>query len=95
MGGVDPAHYTGDFTCTPVTKKKILWLIDMEGVTVDKDANSQFCTGGCPTIVDTGTSLIGMPPSEAEALNRRLGAHKQLIVPNVSRRRGREGRGEC
>ena len=87
LGGVDPARYSGDFTCTPVIKKAF-WQIEMEGVRVDEEPYSRFCVDGCPAIVDTGTTLIGGPPAEIESLNIKLGAQQ---IPDVSRKEREEG----
>ena len=75
------------FTCTPVTKKAF-WQIEMEAVRIDEGMSSPFCVGGCPAIVDTGTSLLGGPPAEVESLNIKLGAQK-TPTGDVSKRAGR------
>ena len=92
LGGADPAYYTGEFTCTRVTKEGF-WQIEMDGVSVGGEAEEEeekLCKGGCPAIVDTGTSLIGGPADEVDELNRRLGAMKLPFLPAVRREGERE-----
>ena len=67
LGGDDPAHYTGEFTCTPVTKEGY-WQIKIDGV------GASLCRDGCQAIVDTRTSVIGGPPDQAVSLLIQLGA---------------------
>ena len=82
LGGDNPAHYTGEFTCAPVTKEGY-WQIKLDGVSVDEKSNL-VCRDGCQAIVDTGTSLIGGPPDEVKALYKKLGGFKIPFLPGVS-----------
>ena len=75
LGGDNPAHYTGEFTCTPVTKEGF-WQIKIDGI------GASFCRDGCQAIVDTGTSLLGGPPDEVRLLLKQLGAFR--FMGNVS-----------
>ena len=46
-------------------------------------SGGSYCQGGCPAIVDTGTSLLAGPSDQVSELNTHLGA-KPLISGEVS-----------
>ncbi|RVE43661.1 hypothetical protein evm_011701 [Chilo suppressalis] len=71
LGGSDPAHYRAPFTYVPL-ERAAYWQFRMQ--TVKTSTNRVFCANGCSVIADTGTSLIGGPSAEVEALNQALGA---------------------
>jgi hypothetical protein len=68
LGGIDEAHYTGDITWVPVTRRGY-WQHDMDGIEVEGKSLS-ICKGGCTGIADTGTSLIAGPTADVDALNK-------------------------
>lgn len=70
LGGSDPAHYRPPFAYAPLSRAAY-WQFRMDGVALN---GTQFCKQGCEAIADTGTSLIGGPVADMEALNRALGA---------------------
>jgi len=81
LGGVDPAHFVGEHTWAPVTRKGY-WQIELDGVTVHSTDGPQLCgdKGGCVAIADTGTSLIAGPVDDIAAINAALSA----ASPSVS-----------
>jgi len=70
LGGVDAAHYEGDFSYVPLTNETY-WEFKMEGVAV---GSQQFCTGGCKAIADSGTSLLAGPVDAVKSINAAIGA---------------------
>jgi len=70
LGGTDPSHYSGAFTYVPVTKKDY-WQFYMDSLSV---GSTQYCTGKCNAIADSGTSLLAVPSSVATAINKQIGA---------------------
>lgn len=71
FGGVDEAHYKGDITYLPVTKKDY-WQFKMDGIKIS--GKTTVCKGGCQAIADSGTTLIVGPPDDIDKLNKRIRA---------------------
>lgn len=72
FGGVDKNHYTGPITKIPL-RRKAYWEVDLDAITLGDETAEIDSTG---VILDTGTSLIGLPTTLAELLNREIGAKK-------------------
>ena len=81
LGGVDPAHYTGDFTYTPVIDtvpgKVGYWALAMDDLTV----GGTSVTSAKKAIVDSGTSLLAAPSADIKAIAKAVGAHSLLPIP--------------
>lgn len=72
LGGTDHTHFSGNLEYVPLSAETY-WNFTMSGITVDQKT-SQYCSGGCPAIADTGTSVIVGPPDQITKLNLQLGA---------------------
>merc|ERR1712050_743751 len=73
FGGVDTAHYTGDFAYVPL-KSQSYWEVALDGVKLNGESASS-----CPTaIVDSGTSLLAGPKADVQAIATKLGAKSVL-----------------
>jgi len=70
LGGVDQAHYTGEFTSVPLTNETY-WEFKMDNLKV---GDTPFCAGGCKAIADSGTSLLAGPKDIVKAINKQIGA---------------------
>jgi cathepsin D len=72
LGGYDSNYFEGELQWNAVTRQAY-WQIQMDAVKYDgQDAG--VCVGGCPVILDTGTSLNTAPQDEALILNDLIGA---------------------
>ena len=71
FGGIDHSHYTGQIHWVPVTHEAY-WQILIDKVTID--GRVVACSGGCPAIVDTGTSLLVGPSSDIANIQQGIGA---------------------
>lgn len=69
VGGVDEAHYTGDFVSVPLSAENY-WAVDLDGVTYGGDAVGNVAKA----IVDSGTSLLVGPSADVKALAAKAGA---------------------
>jgi len=74
FGGIDKAHYTGDITYIPL-RRKAYWEVDLDAITFGDETAEIDNTG---VILDTGTSLIALPSTLAELLNKEIGAKKSF-----------------
>jgi saccharopepsin len=74
FGGVDEDHYTGKLTQIPL-RRKAYWEVDLDAITFGDETAEMDNTG---VILDTGTSLIALPSTIAELLNKEIGAKKSF-----------------
>lgn len=72
FGGIDENHYTGKITEIPL-RRKAYWEVDLNAISFGKSTAELENTGA---ILDTGTSLIVLPSTLAELLNKEIGAKK-------------------
>ncbi|KAL2354332.1 putative vacuolar protease A [Cryomyces antarcticus] len=72
FGGINKDHYTGKMTKIPL-RRKAYWEVDLDAITFG-DATAELDNTG--VILDTGTSLIALPSTLAELLNKEIGAKK-------------------
>ncbi|KAL2014216.1 hypothetical protein VTN00DRAFT_1741 [Thermoascus crustaceus] len=72
FGGVDKDHYTGDLVKIPL-RRKAYWEVDLDSIAFGDSVAELDNTGA---ILDTGTSLIALPSTLAELLNKEIGAKK-------------------
>ncbi|CAL0309092.1 unnamed protein product [Lupinus luteus] len=72
FGGVDPAHFKGEHTYVPVTRKGY-WQFDMEDVLIGGKPTG-YCAKDCSAIADSGTSLLAGPTAVITMINQAIGA---------------------
>ncbi|GLI73242.1 aspartic proteinase precursor [Penicillium ochrochloron] len=72
FGGIDKSHYTGELINIPL-RRKAYWEVDFDAITLGENTAELEDTG---VILDTGTSLIALPSTMAELLNKEIGAKK-------------------
>merc|ERR1712005_2807 len=81
LGGVDPSHYTGEFSYLPVQEmvpgKMGYWEIKMDSFEI----NGKNMVDSTKAIVDSGTSLLAVPTAAAKAIATAVGAHTVLPIP--------------
>lgn len=74
FGGVDKNHYTGELIKIPL-RRKAYWEVDLDAIAFGDSIAELDNTG---VILDTGTSLIALPSTLAELLNKEIGAKKSF-----------------
>ncbi|CAG7918368.1 unnamed protein product [Penicillium olsonii] len=72
FGGIDKDHYTGELIKIPL-RRKAYWEVDLDSIALGDNVAELEDTG---VILDTGTSLIALPTTMAELLNKEIGASK-------------------
>lgn len=73
FGGHNEEHITGPLRWIPVASpEKGYWQIPVKGVRVGSQDTNLCNQGDCIAIVDTGTSLLGVPRSSVKELHSRL-----------------------
>jgi len=81
LGGVDPAHYEGDFSYVPVMDtvpgKVGYWALALGGISI----GGESVTSVKKAIVDSGTSLLAAPSADIKAIAAKVGAHTVLPIP--------------
>ncbi|EYE94660.1 aspartic endopeptidase Pep2 [Aspergillus ruber CBS 135680] len=75
FGGVDEDHYTGELTKIPL-RRQAYWEVDFNSIALGDNVAELDNTG---VILDTGTSLIALPSTLAELLNKEIGATKNFM----------------
>jgi len=85
LGGVDSAHYTGDFATVPVIEtvpgKTGYWALTMD----DCKIGGSSVTSVRKAIVDSGTSLIAVPTDDIKKIADAVGAKSVLPIPPFNR----------
>lgn len=85
LGGVDPAHYTGDFATVPVIEtapgKTGYWALAMD----DAKIGGSSVTKAKKAIVDSGTSLLAVPTADLKTIAAAVGAKPVSIIPPLNR----------
>merc|ERR1712060_120716 len=74
FGGVDKAHYTGDFVDVPLTSESY-WQVSLDGM---KFGSTTIVKTAAKAIIDSGTSLLAGPKEQVDALAKQAGATSVL-----------------
>lgn len=85
LGGVDPAHYIGDFDYHPVIEtapgKFGYWAIAMD----DAKIGGKSVTTVRKAIVDSGTSLLAVPKDDLQKIAAAVGAKPVAPIPPLNK----------
>jgi len=76
LGGTDPNYYTGNFFWTKVMLPSY-WLVGLGGIYVSGNLVHECLLDYCPTVIDTGTSIIIAPPYAIDSLISSIGPVKE------------------
>ncbi|KAJ1732379.1 hypothetical protein LPJ61_002076, partial [Coemansia biformis] len=71
LGGVNPKRFEGEARTVPIVRK-MYWEVELNGLLVNEYPVPSISSQ--TAIIDTGTSLIVLPATDADAVNQALGA---------------------
>ncbi|KAJ2775944.1 aspartic proteinase precursor [Coemansia nantahalensis] len=71
LGGVNPRRFEGEGRTVPIVRK-MYWEVELNGLLVNEYPVPSISSQ--TAIIDTGTSLIVLPATDADAVNQALGA---------------------
>jgi len=71
LGGVDPAHFTGELVYVPLISTTY-WEISLGGLNIA--GNNYVPAGGQKAIVDSGTSILTGPAETVKSIAKAIGA---------------------
>jgi len=74
FGGIDKAHYTGDFVDVPLTSETY-WQVSLDSM---KFGSTSIVSSAEKAIIDSGTSLLAGPKDKVDALAKQVGAQSVL-----------------
>jgi saccharopepsin len=74
FGGINKDHYSGKLYKLPL-RRKAYWEVEFDAIVFGDESAELDNTG---VILDTGTSLIALPSTLAELLNKEIGAKKSF-----------------
>ncbi|XP_067447212.1 gastricsin-like [Thunnus thynnus] len=74
FGTVDTSMYRGDIYWTPVTSESY-WQIGVEGFQINGQETG-WCSRGCQSVVDTGTSMLTAPGQFMSGIMQAIGAQE-------------------
>jgi hypothetical protein len=73
FGGYDPRRATSEIEWVPVVHEDLgYWTVAIKGVRIGDAEVDDCAAGGCYAIVDTGTSLLGVPRQTTRQMHRLL-----------------------
>merc|ERR1712232_457363 len=85
LGGVDPTHYSGDFTYEPVIPtvpgRYVYWALKMDDVQIEGESQTVVRKA----IVDSGTSLLAVSSADFARLAAKVGAKPIGSFPPLNR----------
>lgn len=88
FGGYDPARLEKPLQWAPVADPEYgYWNLKLKSVTVGKERLAICETGGCRAILDSGTSLLGVPRTELRSMHRMLARVLPEEHPEIDCRR--------